>query len=460
MGEGVQSALQTLQKGGPKYPLGRNNNTQSVLLKQLLDNYGPITVRPVRDVRRSTNVSFRLLPAELIKFDEENQQVKLSAHMRMIWTDENMIWDPLDFDGVDYVAVKKNDVWLPDICLYESVVKDSFSYADTYIIVSNDGTMVWYVLAIVLASCPIDITYFPYDVQTCYLNFGPWSLGTDKVLFQISTDANVTLFFKNGVWILENAISRNHIFESCCYNLSWSTVQFILQIRRQSSFYTRTVVVPCILLSALMVLVCWLHPASGEKVTLAVSNLLALILFQQLVADRLPPSGETTSIIVIFFTVMIGLSSVEVVCSIIVLRLYHTGGRRPIPNWLRRTMLHPFIMRLYTNAECTAMLRAEDKDNELLTMNSVSNPTPQNHTNISTQNQEHGMHEETENNGVVQTMSQSPEFDTVSMRNDLELVSRTWQEVAIVCDKVLFILLLLVTLVTWLYVLVSFLMQK
>ncbi|XP_030850430.1 neuronal acetylcholine receptor subunit alpha-10-like [Strongylocentrotus purpuratus] len=286
--------------------------------------------------------------------------------MRMIWTDENMIWDPLDFDGVKYVTVKKNDVWVPDICLYESVVKDFISYADTYIIVSNDGTMDWYVQVIVAASCPIDNTYFPYDVQHCNLTFGPWSLITDEVLFQKSffADANWNLFHKNGVWILEKTIYRNEITESCCYNFSWSTVKFTLQIRRQSSFYTRTVVVPCILLSALMVLVCWLHPASGEKVTLAVSNLLALILFQQLVADRLPPSGETTSIIVIFFTVMIGLSSAEVVCSIIVLRLYHTGGRRPIPNWLRRTMLHPFIMRLYTNAECTAMLRAEDKDNE------------------------------------------------------------------------------------------------
>lgn len=73
------------------------------------------------------------------------------------------------------------------------------------------------------------------------------------------------------------------------------------------------------------------------------------------------PSSHPT---VIFFIVMIGLSCAEVVCSIIVLRLYHTGGRRQIPNWLRRTMLHPFIMRLYTNAECTAMLRAEDKDKE------------------------------------------------------------------------------------------------
>eukprot|EP00057_Strongylocentrotus_purpuratus_P023309 XP_011677783.1 PREDICTED: neuronal acetylcholine receptor subunit alpha-10-like [Strongylocentrotus purpuratus] len=226
--------------------------------------------------------------------------------------------------------------------------------------------MDWYVQVIIAASCPIDITYFPYDVQHCNLTFGPWSLKTDEVLLQKSTnaDASGNRFRKNGVWILEQTISINLIFESCWYNLSWSAVHFTLQISRQSSFYTRTVVVPCILLSALMVLVCWLHPASGEKVTLAVSNLLALILFQQLVADRLPPSGETTSIIVIFFTVMIGLSSAEVVCSIIVLRLYHTGGRRPIPNWLRRTMLHPFIMRLYTNAECTAMLRAEVKENE------------------------------------------------------------------------------------------------
>ncbi|XP_030850199.1 neuronal acetylcholine receptor subunit alpha-10-like [Strongylocentrotus purpuratus] len=444
------------------WALGRNNNSQSVLLKQLLDNYGPITVRPVRDVSRSTNVTFRFLPVELIKFDEENQQAKLSAYIRMIWTDENMIWDPLDFGGVDYVTVKKNDVWLPDICLYQNVVKDFISYADTYIVVSSNGTMDWYAPVIVATSCPIDITYFPYDVQHCNLTFGPWSLNTERVRFQISTDAdaNVDLFHKNGVWILEKTTSRNQIVESCCYNISWSSVQFILQIRRQSSFYTRTVVVPCILLTALMALVCWLHPASGEKVTLAVSNLLALILFQQLVADRLPPSGETTSIIVIFFIVMIGLSCAEVVCSIVVLRLYHTGGRRQIPNWLRRTMLHPFIMRLYTNAECTTMLRAEDKANELLIMNSLSNPTPQNNTINSTQNQENGMHVEKKANGVVQTISQLPEFDTVSMRYDLEVLSRTWQEVAIVCDKFLFILLLLVTFVAWSYLLVSFLTMK
>ncbi|XP_041462643.1 neuronal acetylcholine receptor subunit alpha-10-like [Lytechinus variegatus] len=435
---------------------GRNN--RSILLQHLLDNYGPITVRPVSDVSRPTNVSFRLLPVELIKFDEENQQVKLSAYMRMIWRDENMMWDPMDFNGVDYVTVKRSDVWLPDIVLYQNVVKEFISYADTYIVASSNGSMNWYFPAIIATACPIDITYFPYDVQYCNLTFGPWSETADKVNFRMSTeaDANVDIFRKNGVWVLEQTTASNLVIESCCFNLSWSAVQFVLEIHRQSSFYTRTVVVPCILLTALMALVCWLHPASGEKVTLAVSNLLALILFQQLVADRLPPSGETTSIIVIFFIVMIGLSCTEVICSIIVLRLYHTGGRRQIPDWIRRAMLSPLIMRLYTNAECTAMLRAQKKANELRILDSMTNPTLQNSANVAAQNQENGKHD-TKADDIVKTISKPQELDTLSIRSDPEMINKAWQEVAIVCDKFLFILLLFVTFVAWLYVLISFL---
>ncbi|XP_041461623.1 neuronal acetylcholine receptor subunit alpha-9-I-like [Lytechinus variegatus] len=274
-------------------------NNQSILLQHLLDNYGPITVRPVRDISRPTNVTFRIIPVELIKFGEENQQVELSLDVRMKWRDENKLWDPMDYDGVDYVTVERNDVWLPDIVLYHNVVKEFISRPDTYITAWSNGSMDWYFPAIVATACPIDITYFPYDVQYCNLTFGPWSETAEKVNFRMSTEAeaNATYFRKNGVWVLEEITASNLFIHSCCYDLSWTAVQFVLEIHRQSSFYTRTVVVPCILLTVLMVLVCWLHPASGEKVTLAVSNLLALILFQQLVADRLPPSGETTSII-------------------------------------------------------------------------------------------------------------------------------------------------------------------
>lgn len=65
----------------------------------------------------------------------------------------------------------------------------------------------------------------------------------------------------------------------------------------ESAFFTKVVVVPSVLLTMLMALTFWSHPDSGEKVTLAISNLLAMILFQQLVADSMPPIGDTTSVL-------------------------------------------------------------------------------------------------------------------------------------------------------------------
>ncbi|XP_071501245.1 neuronal acetylcholine receptor subunit alpha-10-like [Diadema antillarum] len=283
--------------------------------------------------------------------------------MRMMWTDEYLQWDPDDYGGLTLTTVRPSDIWTPDVSLYENAQKDFVSIVDTYVLVNSNGSLDWYFPAYVIAACTIDITFFPYDVQMCNLSFGPWTLMKSMVDFRLSLQGDTTLdlFNRNGVWILEKSQGFNVDKALCCDNRTWSIVTFQLTVRRESQFYTRTVVVPSVLLTALMALVCWLHPASGEKVTLAVSNLLALILFQQLVADRMPPSGESTSIIVSFFVLMIAMCCVEVVCSIIVLRVYHTGGERAIPPFLRRLMLSSHVLPLYASPECKKMLLSEHR---------------------------------------------------------------------------------------------------
>jgi len=39
----------------------------------------------------------------------------------------------------------------------------------------NDGTVLWIPQSIFFSSCPIDITHFPFDIQTCTLEFGSWT---------------------------------------------------------------------------------------------------------------------------------------------------------------------------------------------------------------------------------------------------------------------------------------------
>ena len=62
-------------------------------------------------------------------------------------------------------------------------------------------------------------------------------------------------------------------------------------------FHIFTFLLPCGLLSMLNLLALLLPTESGEKVSLGITNLLALVLFQQLIADSLPPASVDMPII-------------------------------------------------------------------------------------------------------------------------------------------------------------------
>jgi len=48
-------------------------------------------------------------------------------------------------------------------------------FRDAMAVVESDGTVLWIPPALFRSSCSIDITQFPFDVQTCDLKFGSWT---------------------------------------------------------------------------------------------------------------------------------------------------------------------------------------------------------------------------------------------------------------------------------------------
>lgn len=113
-------------------------------------------------------------------------------------------------------------------------------------------------------------------------------------------DATQARYVKNGIWSLVSFTATNRSIKYLCCPYPNDHIEYRLTFLRESGFFLTNVVVPAIFLTALMLVGFWLHPDSGEKVTFTVTNLLALTLFQQLVADKMPPIGEPRSILGIY----------------------------------------------------------------------------------------------------------------------------------------------------------------
>lgn len=51
----------------------------------------------------------------------------------------------------------------------------------TKAILHYTGKVVWTPPAIFKSSCEIDVRYFPFDQQTCFMKFGSWTYDGDQV---------------------------------------------------------------------------------------------------------------------------------------------------------------------------------------------------------------------------------------------------------------------------------------
>ena len=115
------------------------------------------------------------------------------------------------------------------------------------------------------------------------------------------------------------------------------------------------VIFPCLMMSVLTLLVFVLPPDSGEKISLGITVLLAFSVFVLAIAEKMPETSDSVPLIEIYLTVVmgkcfvgvssllikdLGMSSISVVMTVVVLNFHHRGPfNRPVPRWLRHLVL-------------------------------------------------------------------------------------------------------------------------
>ncbi|XP_070800245.1 neuronal acetylcholine receptor subunit alpha-10 [Pituophis catenifer annectens] len=138
---------------------------------------------------------------------------------------------------------------------------------------------------------------------------------------------------------------RNVITYGCCSE-PYPDVTYTLLLRRRASFYVFNLLLPCIMISFLAPLGFYLPADSGEKVSLGVTVLLALTVFQLLVAESMPPS-ENVPLIGKYYIATMTMITASTALTIFIMNIHHCGpGARPVPRWARKFILR-YMARIF-----------------------------------------------------------------------------------------------------------------
>ena len=116
-------------------------------------------------------------------------------------------------------------------------------------------------------------------------------------MFTDNDDSNQRIFNENGVWRFVDLDFKRVEKKYICCKHPYTQVIYTLTLKRQSEFYIYSMLIPSVLLTVITLMVLAIPPESGEKVALGITNLLAFILFQQLISDNMPPQGDEIPVI-------------------------------------------------------------------------------------------------------------------------------------------------------------------
>lgn len=145
--------------------------------------------------------------------------------------------------------------------------------SDAMAVVSSDGTVLYIPVGRTKSTCSIDITFFPFDEQTCILKFGSWTYDGFKVnvnFYDGLEEIDVSDYIESNMWaLMEHSAVKNVKYYPCCEE-PYPDLTFKLRLRRITSFYTFTLVIPGIIMTLLIPVVFLLPVGRPEKFTLGI----------------------------------------------------------------------------------------------------------------------------------------------------------------------------------------------
>ncbi|XP_072730363.1 acetylcholine receptor subunit alpha [Ciconia boyciana] len=311
------------------------------LVEDLFRDYNKV-VRPVEDHRDAVVVTVGLQLIQLINVDEVNQIVTTNVRLKQQWTDVNLKWNPDDYGGVKKIRIPSDDIWRPDLVLYNNADGDFAIVKYTKVLLEHTGLITWTPPAIFKSYCEIIVTHFPFDQQNCSMKLGTWTYdGTVVVINPESDRPDLSNFMESGEWVMKDYRGWKHwVYYACCPDTPYLDITYHFLMQRLPLYFIVNVIIPCLLFSFLTGLVFYLPTDSGEKMTLSISVLLSLTVFLLVIVELIPSTSSAVPLIgkYMLFTMVFVIASI--IITVIVINTHHRSpSTHTMPHWVRKIFI-------------------------------------------------------------------------------------------------------------------------
>ncbi|VDI29218.1 Hypothetical predicted protein, partial [Mytilus galloprovincialis] len=259
--------------------------------------------------------------------DEIEQKLTATRWLEIEWTDELLSWTSASYEGLKYINYPQGEVWKPDISLQNGCTKlEELGSKIILVFIDSNGLVNWKPFQVFESKCDIDSTYFPYDKQTCHLDFVAWSLsGKDVHITQgrkgvkLSDDLQ-----RHGEW---------KIISSTAMNLAESDktkVRFTIVIQRKPLYTIMNYIMPILLLLILDIFTFKIPVGTGERIGYVITVWLAHAVFLTIISDSLPQTSESIPIVSIYIMIQIFIGTVIVIILAIESGCAHLSDDEPV----------------------------------------------------------------------------------------------------------------------------------
>ncbi|XP_063046475.1 neuronal acetylcholine receptor subunit alpha-9 [Engraulis encrasicolus] len=309
------------------------------LMTDLMENYSN-ALRPVEDTDAALNVTLQVTLSQIKDMDERNQVLIAYLWIRQTWHDPYLKWNKEDYDGLEVIRIPSSLVWRPDIVLYNKADDEENGPMETNVKLRYDGEIIWDTPSITKSSCVVDVSYFPFDYQECNLTFGSWTYNGNQVDIIMGMDSgDLSDFVENVEWVCHGMPAQKNVIMYGCCSDPYPDITYTVKLQRRSSFYIFNLLVPCFLISFLAPLSFYLPADSGEKVSLGVTVLLALTVFQLMVAESMPPS-ESVPLIGKYYVATMTMITASTTLTIFIMNIHFCGAEaKPVPQWAKALII-------------------------------------------------------------------------------------------------------------------------